>query len=388
MSAGASASGMDASGNGGGPAPPGAAAAADPRWHIVGAGPVALAFALFLVRRGVPASAIALDPSPEADTPLPPALAARTLAISQGSRQLLERIATMPKAGRIDRVEVSLRGHAGRTRIVAADLGMPALGHVLRYGPLVRALRDAARAHRWAPVPAAGEAPALCVHAEGDAGDDADTRDFGQCALLGEVSAPRAPAALLGTAFERFTPDGPLALLPLPEPARWSLVWCDRPERCEARRDAAHRSLSAELQARFGDALGELEVDGPLAVAPLVRRARRAVVGASQAWIGNAAQSLHPVAGQGLNLGLRDAFELADALAPVRLRGASLAGALDGWARGRRLDRTVTIGLTDLMAASFTWPVARPLQSPLLAALDAIAPLRRPLALHLMFGHR
>ncbi|MEI7446886.1 MAG: 2-octaprenyl-6-methoxyphenyl hydroxylase, partial [Burkholderiales bacterium] len=96
----------------------------------------------------------------------------------------------------------------------------------------------------------------------------------------------------------------------------------------------------------------------------------------------------HPVAGQGLNLGLRDAFELADALAPVAVRGAPLAAALDGWRRGRRLDRTVTIAVTDLMAASFTWPLARPLQSPVLAALDLLPPLRRPLALHLMFGHR
>lgn len=372
----------------GSPAATDATDAPDPRWHVVGAGPVALAFALFLVRRGVPASTIALDPPPDADAPVPPALAARTLAISQGTTQLLERIAAMPAAGCIERVEVSLRGHAGRTRIVATDLGMPALGYVMRYGPLTRALRLAARAHRWASPPAAGTPVALVVHAEGDAGDDADTREFDQCALLGEVGAPRAPSTLHGTAFERFTPDGPLALLPLPEPGRWTLVWCDRPERCEARRNTDLPALSAALQQRFGDALGPLQVDGPLAVAPLARRARRALSATGEAWIGNAAQSLHPVAGQGLNLGLRDAFELADALAPVHLRGVPLPQALERWARGRRLDRTVTIALTDLMAASFTWPLARPLQSPVLAALDAIAPLRRPLALHLMFGHR
>ena len=265
---------------------------------------------------------------------------------------------------------------------------MPALGHVVRYGALTGALRAAASAYRWAPPAAPGTAAALLIHADGDAGDDAHTREFGQSALLGEVSAPQAPAALHGTAFERFTPEGPLALLPLPEAAHWTMVWCDRAERCEARRDGDRRALAAELRERFGDALGTFAIDGPLAVAPLVRRARRSVVDASQVWIGNAAQSLHPVAGQGLNLGLRDAFELADALAPVRLRGASLVPALDGWRRGRRVDRSITIALTDLMAASFTWPLARPLQSPLLAALDTIGSLRRPLALHLMFGHR
>ncbi|MFN7645391.1 MAG: FAD-dependent monooxygenase [Burkholderiales bacterium] len=371
-----------------GATPPPLPTPVDPCWHIVGSGPVALAFALFLVRRGVPAAGLALDPPPDAELPVPAALAARTLAISQGTRQLLERIVALPPAGRIDRVEVSLRGHAGRTRIVAADLGMPALGAVVRYGALTQALRAAARVHRWATPPAPDTLAVLRVHAEGDAGEDADTRDFGQSALLGEVCAPRVPPALHATAFERFTPDGPLALLPLPEPGRWTMVWCDRAERCEARREAGPATLSAALRERFGEALGELALEGPLAVAPLARRARRSVLEGTDVWIGNAAQSLHPVAGQGLNLGLRDAFELADALAPVHLRATPLTQALEGWRRGRRLDRSVTIGLTDLMAASFTWPLARPLQSPLLAALDTIGTLRRPLALHLMFGHR
>jgi 2-octaprenyl-6-methoxyphenol hydroxylase len=364
----------------------GTAASADGPWRVVGAGPVALAFALFLVRRGVPASTIALEPGPDADTPVPPALAARPLALSHGSRQLLDRIALLPATGTIGCVEVSLRGHAGRTRIVASDLRVPALGHVARYGALLSALREAARGHRWAQPHEAGAA--LRVHAEGDAGENADVREFDQSALLGEVHAPQAPAALHASAFERFTPEGPLALLPLPEPARWALVWCDRAGRCVARRAADAATLSAELQTRFGDTLGPLRVEGPLAIAPLARRARRETVRAGEVWIGNAAQSLHPVAGQGLNLGLRDAFELAEALWPVRRRGAPLAASLDAWRRRRRVDRSVTIVLTDLMAASFTWPLARPLQSPLLAALDVIGPLRRPLAARLTFGRR
>ncbi|HYF59830.1 MAG TPA: FAD-dependent monooxygenase [Burkholderiaceae bacterium] len=322
---------------------------------------------------------------------MPPALAARTLALSDGSRRLLERIASMPPAGTIRRVEVSLLGHAGRTRIDAADLRAPALGHVVRYGALLDALRRAAAAHAWAPPGASSDAdadPAPTVHADGDAGDDAAVREFGQSALLGDVVAARAGADRRSSAFERFTPDGPLALLPLPEPGRWTMVWCDRAERCEARLALPRDALAAELRARFGDALGPLAVDGPLAVAPLVRRARRRTSGEREAWIGNAAQALHPVAGQGLNLGLRDAFELADALAPVALRGRPLADALDGWRRDRRADRATTIALTDLMAASFTWPLARGLQSPLLALLDLVPPLRRPLAAQLMFGRR
>jgi 2-octaprenyl-6-methoxyphenol hydroxylase len=358
--------------------------------HIVGAGPVALACALFLVRRGVPPGAIALDPPPGAPgTPMPDALAARTLAVSHGSRQLLERIATLPPAGTIVRVEVSLRGHAGRTRIVADDLQVPALGHVMRYGALLDALRTAASRHAWAPPGAEGAAPAsVTVHAEGDAGDDADVREFDQWALLCEVQAPRAEPERSRWAFERFTPEGPLALLPLPQAGRWAVVWCGEAERCRDRAGQSAAALSAALQERFGDALGPLAVDGPTSVAPLARRARRRVVAPGEAWIGNAAQSLHPVAGQGLNLGLRDAFELADALAAAHRARRPAADALADWRRGRRADRGATIALTDLMAASFTWPLARPLQSPLLAALDLMAPLRRPLAAQLMFGIR
>jgi 2-octaprenyl-6-methoxyphenol hydroxylase len=362
--------------------------------RIVGAGPVALACALFLVRRGVPAAIVALDPAPgEPGAPMPAALAARTLAVSHGSRQLLERIATLPAAGTIVRVEVSLQGHAGRTRIVADDLGVPALGHVMRYGPLLDALRAAASRHAWAPAGAQAEGletapPAVTVHAEGDAGEDADVREFDQWALLCEVMAPRAAPERRGWAFERFTPEGPLALLPLPQAGRWSVVWCDQAQRCHTRAELDPAALSAALQARFGDALGPLCIDGVPTVAPLARRARRQVVAPGEAWIGNAAQSLHPVAGQGLNLGLRDAFELADALAGAHRAARPPADALSDWRRGRRADRGATIALTDLMAASFTWPLARPLQSPLLAALDLLAPLRRPLAAQLMFGIR
>jgi len=358
-----------------------------PLVRIVGAGPVALACALFLARRGVPARRLVLDPAPVPGAAVPPALAARAIALSHGGCQLLARVATLPPAGRIERVEVSMLGHAGRTRIAAADLRVPELGAVLRYGALLQALRHAAAAHAWAP-PDPDRPARLTIHAEGDPGDTADVRRFDQSALLGEVHAPRAPAARRAVAFERFTPGGPLALLPLPEPDRWTLVWCDTDATTQARAECAPADLSAELQARFGDALGPLRVAGPLVAAPLARRSRREPTAPGEAWIGNAAQALHPVAGQGLNLGVRDAFELADAIAEAARRGTAVDAMLRGWARARRTDRSLTIGLTDLMAASFTWPLARALQSPLLAALDLLPALRRPLAVQLMFGRR
>ncbi len=359
------------------------------RWHIIGTGPVALSCALFLVRRGVPALQIALTAQVAPTVALPATLARRTLAISEGSRQLLSRISTLPPAGRIEQVCVSLRGHLGRTRITGDDLGHGALGYVVRYGALLAALQESAARHDWAPLSGTAEpAPDVLIHAEGDAGDDAVCRDFGQAALLAEVNSPQLPAAVAHQAFERFTPNGPLALLPLPEPRRWSLVWCDQPAQCAERTRLSSADFNAALQKRFGDTLGPLHVDSPRQVVPLQRRTRRRVVQDHAAWIGNAAQSLHPVAGQGLNLGLRDAFELADSLAHAQRTGQPMPATLRAWQKQRRPDRWLTTTVTDLMAASFTWPAARPLQSGLLGALDLLPTLRQPLARQLAFGWR
>ena len=105
-----------------------------------------------------------------------------------------------------------------------------------------------------------------------------------------------------------------LALLPLPEPHRHALVWCDRPEDCRRRAAMSTADFEAELSRAFGSGLGRLALASPRHVAPLVRSVRRETFDGHRIMIGNAAQALHPVAGQGLNLGLRDAFELAQAL--------------------------------------------------------------------------
>ena len=109
-----------------------------------------------------------------------------------------------------------------------------------------------------------------------------------------------------------------------------------------------------------------------------------------EVWIGNAAQALHPVAGQGLNLGLRDAFELARDLADNEYaqRPAAVSQVLDRFAGRRRMDRGITTGVTDLLASAFTWPLARPLQSALLTTMDLLPPVRKPLARTLLFGRR
>ena len=356
--------------------------------RLYGSGPVALACALFLVRRGVPAQAIALETWTQE---IPAALNQRILALSEGSLQLLDRVCLRPVGGHIHTVEVSMQGHVGRTLIRADELGVPALGRVVRYPALLHRLRQAAQVHSWhsmdPPLPLS-EAGVLQVHAEGDPGQDARIRDFDQAALLAEVHAPQAPADAQGSAHERFTAHGPLALLPLPEPGYWSLVWCDQPEAGQRRLHADDDDLSHELNEAFGRRLGPLRVQGPRQYVPLVRKTRTQTTGVSEVWIGNAAQALHPVAGQGLNLGLRDAFELAEQLGERWRAGQPASGGIDTWSKRRRRDREGLIALTDLMASSFAWAAARPIQSLFLGALEVTGPARRTLARTLMFGLR
>lgn len=351
--------------------------------RIEGRGPVATALALFLSRQGFDAGSISIDPVP---VELPAWLASRSIALSLGSWQLLSRVAALPPAAPILRVEVSLRGRAGRTRMQAADLRAPALGYVLRYGPLHRALADALAARtRRAVVPDEGAIAALTVIADGDPGAASKVRDFDQTALLAEVVADRDGH---GTAFERFTDEGPLALLPLPQPRRHALVWCARPAESSRRAALEAPAFEAELLAAFGSALGALRLDSDRVLAPLQRRVRAAEQAAAQVAIGNAAQALHPVAGQGLNLGLRDAFELAALLGELRASNRPLAEAVARFARARRADRGLTVAATDTLAQAFTFPAIARLESLALGALDLAAPARNAIAASLMFGLR
>lgn len=365
--------------------------------RIEGRGPVAMALALFLARQGLHAPGVDIDPPPAA---IPDWLAARCLALSLGSWQLLSRIVALPRAAPILRVEVSLRGRAGRTHIRAADLGAPALGYVLRYGVLHRALADALARMPGTDAPAtdasagdgvhdaarAGPVPgALTVVADGDPGAAARVHDFEQTALLAEVVAERDAQ---GTAFERFTAEGPLALLPLPEPHRHALVWCGRPAESGRRAALAPEAFARELLAHFGHALGTLRPEGERILAPLQRRVRARAGDPRRIAIGNAAQSLHPVAGQGLNLGLRDAFELARHLGALGASRRPLQHARVAFERTRRLDRGAIVTLTDALARVFTARGLGPFESIALGALDLVPPARNRFADTLMFGIR
>lgn len=375
--------------------------------RIEGTGPVALATALWMVRAGIPAGQIALPLDRKAVSILPSGSPRRALALSEGSRQILSRLISLPPAGRIGKVEIFQAGTNGHTLIEAADFGVKSLGHVIEWEALIEALHQEAERLPFAhPDDPAFASPALRVHAGGmpppaERNDAAfSINDSGQAGLLFEV----AVNSTTDTAFECFCPAGPLALLPAPAidgENRFTIVWCDTLEQSRQRAELSAEALGAALQAALREALGSrnlhhyhrhfgsLRVCTPAVAVPLPRVARRQLIAPGEVWIGNAAQALHPVAGQGLNLGLRDAFELARCIGDAWYQPMPhVDTALGAYARSRRTDRQLTIRTTDLLSTTFGWPAARRLQSVLLRALHVVPALRRPLASALIFGHR
>jgi 2-octaprenyl-6-methoxyphenol hydroxylase len=335
---------------------------------IRGAGPVGCALALAL-----------------RDSPLKVALVGasarvsfRPLALSYASRLILERLGVWKDvaATPIETIYVSQQQGFGRMRMDAADAGVPALGYVTEYSALLEALRREARAFLTDEA-----LPARCVvHAEGTAPQAREKR-YSQDALVALVRTEPAAAT---SAFERFTPEGPLALLPFA--GSYALIWSCRPERAqallEAPRDVFLQALAAAAGARPGC---PIDVESR-ALQPLVLRVQPTRVAVREVYIGNAAQTLHPVAGQGLNLGLRDAWELSRALLPAPDPGE--ARVLARYAASRRLDTQATIRITDTLAGAFLGSnrALRGARGAALTALDLLPGARRFFARRMIFG--
>lgn len=371
---------------------------------ICGAGPVGLALAAFLARRGVPGARIALVDGKSLGQAISDP---RSIALSWGSVQLLDEVGAWPlPATAIHQIHVSRRGQLGRSLMDRRDHDVEALGYVTRYGAVVDALARRCEAAgvvmlRPARVQALDETAdgallalddgrtvraQVAVQAEGGIFGQQDgrarSRDYEQSAVIARVTSD---APIAHRAFERFTDEGPLALLPEdgPDGHQYALVWCVRPERAGTILDLDDARFLQQLGDAFGTRLGTFTKVSPRVAFPLGLNAEARATARTVA-IGNAAQTLHPVAGQGLNLGLRDAAVLARQLA----RGANSA-ALGRFLEERAQDRKLTIGLTDTMARAFT--ASKPLQPLLglgLAALDLARPARTLLADLMMFGRR
>ena len=416
------------------------------RWQIavIGAGPAGLALAL-LAARGLPSAEITLFDARPVDKDV--SGDARTLALALGSVQTLQRLGAWPAeaAQPITEVLVSQApptislpwGASGAVHLRASDEAVAMLGAVLAHGTLVSALqrvwqaaeaREPQRLHSRFGQPVAdvrnlglpgaaggsvqvdagiAERFDLAVVAEGGVfaaaqGEPSATgslpriggigatirHDYQQTAWVGTVTLAKARP---GLAVEHFTRDGPLALLPLRPgadgAARAAIVWC------VASADDPVTALTDAQRIAVLNTLLPAEAGTVLAISPLKHFAlgliaERSLTDGAIVRIGNAAQTLHPVAGQGLNLGLRDAAALVQALRhagptdlPALLRGLA-------WDRGP--DRWRMIAATDFLARSFTWrwpglPAARGLG---LAALQALPPLKSALVRQMMFGRR
>ena len=326
-------------------------------------------------------AALALRGSPHAVRLVDSGAAApsfRPIVLSYASRLILERVGawTSLAVTTIDTIHVSQAGAFGRTVLSAADAGVPALGYVVEYAQLVASLRKP-----LGELLTTRELPARCVvHAEGMS-PDAEVKRYAQDAVVALVET--APAAR-SVAYERFTREGPLALLPFA--GRYALVWSLPPEKAQALAAAPPAEFLRELNAAAGTRPGRALGVEARAVQPLSLRVRDARVGERSAYIGNAAQTLHPVAGQGLNLGLRDAWELAQIMrtSPDPGDGATLAR----FAARRRLDAGATIRATDLLAGIFLGanPLAAAARGAALTALDIFPAPRRFFARRMIFG--
>ncbi|MGL9760282.1 MAG: 2-octaprenyl-6-methoxyphenyl hydroxylase [Symbiopectobacterium sp.] len=323
----------------------------------------------------------------EAHSPLGgahPGFDARTIALAEGTVQQLKRIgiwqAIASEAESITAVHVSDCGHAGVVNMQASDYRTAALGYVVELHQvgqtLFRLLHDAPRVRVHCPrkvihversteqtILQLDDGSTLCgqlsVAADGSSsalaqacGMQWETREYPQFAVIANI---RTQLPHIGKAFERFTQDGPLALLPM-RGGRSSLVWC-HPLSNQTRVSAwSGAECCAALQRAFGWRLGAITHIGERHSYPLrlVTAARH--IAHRVALVGNAAQTLHPIAGQGFNLGLRDVISLAETLtqAAAHQEDTGSYRVLSRYAQCREPDQQATIALTDGLVRLFT----------------------------------
>jgi 2-octaprenyl-6-methoxyphenol hydroxylase len=377
---------------------------------VVGAGPVGATLALALADADL--DILALDARPAGA----PARGDRSLALSHGARLIFERLGVWPRLAAdkraitpITTIDISQAGGFGMTRIEAAEHDLPALGYVVSYRALQAAL-DAALTRSGVPVrfgatasqiggtPAYAsvtliESPAdpltarLAAVADGSgatvAGIRRERRDYAQVALTAKVWLDHPHE---NRAFERFTAAGPMALLP--EGDHYGAVWTMTPERGERTLALPDDEFLAALSAHFGTRVtGFVRVEDRRTF-PLALEVARPIVATRAAVLGNAAQALHPVAGQGFNLGLRDAFELARIILDTPRDALGDRAMLDRYARVRMPDRLAGIAFTHGLLRLFgtDFPLVRWPRGVALTMLDALPPAKRVFTHAMMFG--
>ena len=369
---------------------------------VIGAGPVGVTLAALAGASGLDVAVYEARPGPSGEE--------RILALSEASRRILEEARAWPTpAAAITSIHISQKGGPGRTLLEAREQSLPALGYTVSYAALENAL---AACLRDSSVPIVYGAACRDIHVEADratvrmaSGDEVHARllvladgganaakipgiafsekDYGQHAVIGLVTTDRPHA---GRAYERFTPHGPVALLPVE--GRYALVWTAAPQEAQRLLALDEAQFLAGLQAHFGDRAGRFTRVERRAAFPLKLRTVNVPVGLRTAIVGNAAQALHPIAGQGLNLGLRDAHSLAAVMGATPRERLGDGAMLDGYRESRRRDAGRGVVFTDFLVSAFadgrrlpTW--GRGLA---LAALDLFPPARRALAGRMIYG--
>ncbi|MGE5171026.1 MAG: FAD-dependent monooxygenase [Rudaea sp.] len=377
---------------------------------IVGAGPVGATLALALADANL--DLVVAD----ARQPGSVLRADRTLALSHGARLILERLGVWPALAASDgavtpivTIDVSQAGGFGVVELTAAEQGVPALGYVVSYRAL-QAVLDRALAR--ARVDVRFGASVRAVHGGRDVaqveiahdGDGAiDTRlavvadgasspvpgiarkrhEYRQMAVVASVGLDRPHR---GVAYERFTPEGPIALLP--ERDHYALVWTRSPADAQQTLAMSEEAFLAALAARFGTRVKGFTGVHERRTFPLALEVARNTASERVVVIGNAAQALHPVAGQGFNLGLRDAYDLARTIVDTPREALGTKAMLDRYRRSREPDRqagiVVTHGLVRLFSNDRPW--LRVPRGAGMMLLDALPFAKRAFGRAMLFG--
>ena len=337
----------------------------------------------------------------------------RALVLSYGSRLLLERLglwAQLAPFNPIRTIHISQKNYFGRTLLRAHEANVPELGYVVPQSAVQRMLHSALRASNIACVEGAEvtdlhhtEQGATLTYQHGEGVYLLNTRlavvadggkllenshppkvhDYGQSALIAHVTC-RYPQA--NAAFERFTTQGPIALLPFN--SGYELVWTVERAQEQVMMAWDDANFLAQLHHQFGDRVGQFLTIGKRACYPLrLKRAPETTL-PHTVLLGNAAQTLHPVAGQGFNLGLRDAYELAQKImlsTREELGGAAMLGA---YRKQRQLDRIGGIHFTDFLVRSFSnsLPILTSGRAISLSVLDCLPEAKKFVARRMIFG--
>ncbi|OAM51413.1 2-octaprenyl-6-methoxyphenyl hydroxylase [Methylovorus sp. MM2] len=381
---------------------------------IVGGGPVGATLALALQMQGIGVTML------EARTQGAAHDDQRALALSYGSRMILDRLGLWgeleAKATPINTIHISQRGSLGRTRLKAEEHGQPSLGYVLAYGDLSRALDMALANYPKANILYSAEALSiqpqthhaavifnldgteqginsrLAVLADGGKslaeipGLKRETKRYGHDALVSKVKCELPHQNI---AYERFTPAGPVALLPN-GPRDFSLVWTGKEEEIQPLLALGDSDFLSELHRHFGDRVGEFLSVGKRLTFPLKLSYLSPVTAPHLVVIGNAAQTMHPVAGQGFNVGLRDAWELAGQIASAKPSEIGGVAMMDKYQQGRVTDTKRGMFFTDFLVNTFSNEIlglnkARGIG---IGLLDVLHPVKQHIVNKMSFGSR